>query len=154
MTRMHRRTFLVAALLTACTRSREGAASSAGMPWPADRVVRAKDFASELATANPKPTIVHVGPNVLFKRGHVPGAVHGGEAGDPAGLQAIADLLAPLPRTSDLVLYCGCCPYEHCQNIRPAYAKAVELGFQRVRVIDLPTSLKVDWTDQGLALET
>ncbi len=149
---MRRRTFLVAALLAACSR-RESSSTSSDPPWPQARVVRGKDLAREIAGAEPRPRVVHVGPEVLFKRARVPSAVHGGEAGDPDGLEALAHLLGSVPHDSDIVLYCGCCPYKDCPNIRPAYWRALALGIERVRVLDLPTNLKTDWTDHGLPVE-
>lgn len=150
---MHRRDFLIAATLVACSRSGDTRAG-APSPWPADRVVSAEDLARAVSAAGARPHVMHVGPAVLFKRAHVPTAVHAGEGGDPDGLAEIATALTPLAHDTDLVLYCGCCPYENCPNIRPAYSKAVELGFTKVRVLDLPTNLKTDWTDHGLPVET
>jgi thiosulfate/3-mercaptopyruvate sulfurtransferase len=152
---MRRREFLAAvvpAVLVACSRPKGGGGGS-GMPWPADRVVRSEDLAREIAGAGPKPRIVHVGPEILYERGQVPGAVHAGTASDPEGLAAIGKYLGGLPHDTDVVLYCGCCRYEDCPNIRPAYKKAVGVGLTRARVLDLPTNLTTDWEKHGLPLE-
>jgi thiosulfate/3-mercaptopyruvate sulfurtransferase len=155
---VRRREFLILTALAACKTSSspdDRAASRASFPWPPDRLVTSADLAKQLAgTDAQRPHIVHVGPERLFKIAHVPGAVHAGETGDADGLEAFARWLAPLPRDADLVVYCGCCPYKNCPNIRPAYAKAVALGWTRVRVLDLPTTLKADWTEHGFPTES
>jgi ribonucleotide monophosphatase NagD (HAD superfamily) len=153
-----RRQFLILATLAACktsSSSDDPAASRASVPWTPDRLVTSADLAKELAGPQAqRPRVVHVGPERLFKNAHVPGAIHAGEAGDAEGLEAFARWLAPVPRDVDLVVYCGCCPYKNCPNIRPAYSKAVATGFTHVRVLDLPTTLKADWTEHGLPTES
>ena len=39
---------------------------------------------------------------------------------------------------------------ERCPNIRPAFAVLHDLGFTKLRVLDLPTSFEVDWAEKGL----
>jgi thiosulfate/3-mercaptopyruvate sulfurtransferase len=155
---VRRRDFLILTTLAACkasSSSDDPAASRASFPWTPDRLVASSELAKQLAGAERmRPRVVHVGPERLFKSAHVPGAVHVGEAGDADGLEAFARWLASLPRDTDLVVYCGCCPYKNCPNIRPAYSKAVAMGFTNARVLDLPTTLKADWTDHGLPTET
>lgn len=155
---MKRREFLILAALAGCktsSSSDDPAASRAPVPWTPDRLVTSADLAKQLTGHEAqRPHVVHVGPERLFKTAHVPGAVHAGEAGDAEGLGAFARWLASVPRDADLVVYCGCCPYKNCPNIRPAYSKAVTMGFTHVRVLDLPTTLKVDWTERGLPTES
>jgi hypothetical protein len=38
---------------------------------------------------------------------------------------------------------------ERCPNSRPAFAALRDLGFTKLRVLDLPTSFEVDWADKG-----
>jgi rhodanese-related sulfurtransferase len=56
---------------------------------------------------------------------------------------------ASLPKDSPVVIYCGCCPWDHCPNIRPAFAELKKAGFTRVRVLYLATGLGVDWVEKG-----
>lgn len=152
---MKRREFLVLPLLAACKGSREepGAARGA-LPWPPERAVSSADLAAQLTAPEvQRPRVAHVGPKRLFQSGHVPGAAYVGEAGERDGLAALERWLSPLPRDANVVVYCGCCPYKNCPNIRPAYDKAVAMGFTRVRVLDLPTTFKADWADHGLPVE-
>lgn len=155
---LKRRDFLLFAALAGCKTAEsdhDPAASRTSFPWTPDRLVASADLAKELAGPEAqRPRVAHVGPAKLFKSARVPGAVHVGEASEADGLAAIARWLEPLPRDADVVLYCGCCPYKNCPNIRPAYAKAAAMGFTRTRVLDLPTTLKADWTDHGLPVES
>lgn len=147
---MRRRSFLLLTLAAGCSRS--PAEDRSTVPWPADRAVASAELAKELSR-DPPPRVVHVGPAQLFRSARVPSAIHTGEAGEDDGLAALERWLSPLARDTDVVLYCGCCPYKNCPNIRPAYRKAVALGFTRVRVLDLPTTFKADWAALGLPVE-
>lgn len=155
---MHRRTFLVFGLLLGCSKASSSSSEDdrhpRGVPWQRSQVVLARALAEELARPSPdRPRVVHVGPAILFKSAHVPGAEHVSEAGTSDGLAVLERWLGPMDRATRVVLYCGCCPYQSCPNIRPAFAKALALGFTNVRVLDLPTTLKADWTDLGLPVE-
>ena len=121
------------------------------VPWAASDVERAEEVASTLA-AKDAPIVIHVGPEVLFKRGHVAGARWGGEAGTDEGLAKLAEVAATLPKDRDVVVYCGCCPRSDCPNIRPAYAKLKSLGL-RVKVLDMPSNFRRDWQDKRFPVE-
>jgi thiosulfate/3-mercaptopyruvate sulfurtransferase len=56
---------------------------------------------------------------------------------------------ATLPKTTNVVIYCGCCPMERCPNVRPAFTALRELGLAKLRVLILPTSFEVDWAEKG-----
>ncbi|MFT3945378.1 MAG: hypothetical protein QM763_00275 [Agriterribacter sp.] len=58
-------------------------------------------------------------------------------------------LLAKEKKYKEIIVYCGCCPYKNCPNIRPAYAILNTLGFTNFKLLDLPQNLKVDWIDRG-----
>lgn len=58
-----------------------------------------------------------------------------------------------IPLTREIVLYCGCCPWRDCPNIRPAFRVFRELGFTRVKVLYLPASFAQDWVEKGFPVE-
>ncbi len=122
---------------------------------PTSHLVQPKDLARELASlgADPRPTILYVGFRTLFAGGHIPGAIYHGSASTPQGLADIRNWAASLPRTTNLVIYCGCCPFERCPNIRPAFTLLRDLGFTHLRVLHLPTSFAIDWADKNYAIE-
>ncbi len=124
-------------------------------PWPSSQVLQAADFARELAGAKGanSPTIVYVGFRTLFEGGHVPDASFHGTASKEEGLAELKKWLATLPRSANVVIYCGCCPFDRCPNIRPAYNALHELGFTHVRVLVLPTSFAADWVEKGYPMQ-
>jgi hypothetical protein len=122
---------------------------------PTSQLMQPADLTRELASANneSRPTIVYVGFRTLFAGGHIPGATYHGSASTQQGLADIKQWAASLPRTTNLVIYCGCCPFERCPNIRPAFALFRDMGFTRLRVLELHSSFAVDWVDKNYAVE-
>ena len=100
-----------------------------------------------------KPTILYVGPRLFYAQAHIRGAEFIGPAGNPQSLETLRKRIAALPKASPVVLYCGCCPWDHCPNIRPAYRELRSAGFSRVKVLFLPTSFGHDWVDKGYPVE-
>ncbi|MFL6463384.1 MAG: hypothetical protein ACJ73N_03115, partial [Bryobacteraceae bacterium] len=48
-----------------------------------------------------------------------------------------------------IVIYCGCCPFDKCPNIHPAYNTLKDLGFTDVKVVVNKTNLHTDWVSKG-----
>lgn len=99
------------------------------------------------------PTIVFVGFRSLYVGGHVPDASFHSTASTEEGLAELKTWAASLPRSTEIVIYCGCCPMDKCPNIRPAYTTLSGMGFKKVRVLVLPTSFAVDWADKGYPMQ-
>ena len=112
-------------------------------------------FAAELAGASgaDKPVVVCTAPPFLYRIGHIPGAVLHGPASSPEGLASLKNWAQSLPRTANVVVYCGCCPLANCPNLAPAYAALKGLGFTRVRVLLLEDNFKTSWIDRGYPYE-
>jgi thiosulfate/3-mercaptopyruvate sulfurtransferase len=121
-------------------------------PWSATQAVQPSDFAKELAGKS-APMVLFVGYERLFNAGHISGAQFHGSSGNSEGLAEIRKWAEPLPRSTNLVIYCGCCPMGKCPNIRPAFALLHDMGFTKLRVLILPTSFAVDWVGQGLPFD-
>ena len=119
-------------------------------PAPA-QLIEPADLARLLSdTSNLRPEVVHVGFPILFRSGHITGSRHIGPASTPEGLQALKEALRAIPPEYSIVLYCGCCPWADCPNVRPALQLAQELGRDDVKLLHLPRNLQRDWIDQGL----
>lgn len=123
--------------------------------WKDEQVLHAADLEREIGNPNDgsAPTIVYVGFRTLFEGGHIPAASFHGTASKEEGLGALKKWLATLPRSINLVIYCGCCPFDRCPNIRPAYAALHEMGFTHLRVLVLPTSFAADWVEKGYPMQ-
>jgi thiosulfate/3-mercaptopyruvate sulfurtransferase len=124
-------------------------------PWTDAQALQAADFVRELGNAKggSAPTIVYVGFRTLFEGGHVPAASFHGTASKEEGLAELKKWVGGLPRSTNLVIYCGCCPFDRCPNIRPAYAALHEMGFTHVRVLVLATSFAADWVEKGYPMQ-
>jgi thiosulfate/3-mercaptopyruvate sulfurtransferase len=118
-------------------------------PWTKAESVEARNLIEELNDPKTAPTVVFVGFQRLYTAGHIEGAQFHGSGGNPEGLKEIKTWAATLPRTRNLVIYCGCCPMERCPNVRPAFTALHELGFAKLRVLVLPTSFEADWAEKG-----
>lgn len=95
------------------------------------------------------PTLLQVGFNTLYQEAHIPGAIHAGPAVSPSGIALLRQTVARLDRHKLLVIYCGCCPWTRCPNIRPAYHALRKMGFTSVKVVYLPHNFGTDWVNHG-----
>ena len=122
--------------------------------WAADlAVIQPKELAGQLAGHRAVIVVLQVGPNVLYRSRHIPGAIYAGPANKPEGLELLKAEAGKLPRDREIVLYCGCCPWDHCPNIRPAVELMRQMGFAHVRALYVPDNFKADWIDQGYPVE-
>src|SRR6266700_1221889 len=100
-----------------------------GDPWPKSAVVEPADLSETLRSAAKKPAVICVAFPVLYRSKHITQAVYAGPGNKPEGIEALKKAAAGMPKDSDVVIYCGCCPMERCPNIRPAYQTLKEMGF-------------------------
>jgi thiosulfate/3-mercaptopyruvate sulfurtransferase len=124
-------------------------------PWTAANTVRPADLVQELAksTGTNKPVVVCAAPAFLYRNGHVPGALFHGPASTKQGLSDLRRWAQSLSRSTNLVVYCGCCPLDQCPNLRPAFGALRDMGFTRLRVLVLPNSFGIDWVEKGYPVE-
>jgi thiosulfate/3-mercaptopyruvate sulfurtransferase len=122
---------------------------AASDPWSTRDLMQPAD----LVAMKSQPTIFYVGFPVLYRAAHLPGAVLAGPCSKSEGVELLTKALRPLPRNREIVLYCGCCPFQKCPNIRPAYQAAAGLGFSRIRVLVIETNLHTDWIAKGYPIE-
>jgi thiosulfate/3-mercaptopyruvate sulfurtransferase len=120
-------------------------------PW-GDRTVSPADLVKELAGPD-KPVVVCTAPPSMYRMGHIPGAVLYGPTSYPQPLNELTAWAQALPKTSSVVIYCGCCPLADCPNLRPAYNALKDMGFKRLRVLILPVNFGVDWVEMGYPVE-
>lgn len=118
---------------------------TAGDPWTTNDLLQPKDVAAHLKG----PLILHVGFPVLYRAAHIAGTEYAGPGSKAEGIELLKKTVAKEPRDREIILYCGCCPWEKCPNIRPAFAALHDMGFTRVKVMVVPENLKTDWIDKG-----
>lgn len=103
--------------------------------------------------AQGKPLILQIGSHTLFTEAHIPGSEYAGAAATPEGLTTLRIRVAKLPKNAPIVLYCGCCPWGRCPNIRPAYRELHGFGFTNVKVLYLAQDFGTDWANKGFPVE-
>ena len=101
------------------------------------------------APAGAKPLVIQVGSHVLYTQAHIPGAEYIGPASSESRLQQLRKRVAPLPRDKFIVIYCGCCPWSHCPNIKPADDALRAMGFTNVKVLYIADNFGANWVDKG-----
>ncbi|HKD50263.1 MAG TPA: hypothetical protein VKB90_05675 [Candidatus Acidoferrum sp.] len=148
-------TFLLALSLVSLTvPDIQGQEKKAAEPWSSSETMPPAVLAKMLTDKYLSvPTVVFVGFRSLYGGGHVPDASYHGTASTEQGLAELKAWATSLPRSTELVIYCGCCPMDKCPNIRPAYTALSALGFKKVRVLTLPTSFAADWAEKGYPIQ-
>lgn len=124
-------------------------------PWTDAQTVKPADLVKEMVDTKGAhhPVLVCSGFRILYEGAHIPGAAFHGPASKREGLDDLKKWAQGIPRTADVVVYCGCCPFERCPNIRPAFETLRSMGFQHLRVLALPNDLAKDWVAQGYPIE-
>jgi len=117
-------------------------------------VLQPKELAATLSTqSGERPVLFHVGFPVLYRNKHIPGSTYAGPGAKPEGIETLKAAAAKLPRDRQIVLYCGCCPWDRCPNIKPAIQALREMGFQNVKALYIANTMAKDWFDQGYPAE-
>jgi rhodanese-related sulfurtransferase len=116
-------------------------------------LIQPGDVAARLAAKGAGPVIFHVGPNVLYRNKHIPGSVYAGPGSRPEGLEALRVAAGKLPHDREIILYCGCCPWSNCPNVKPAVELLKQMGFTRVKAMFVATNFAKDWIDKGYPVE-
>jgi len=116
--------------------------------------IQPQELAKLLKSGSEKPLILYVGFHTLYHGGHIPGAEFIGAVSQEAGKNDLIKRVQPLPRTTFVVVYCGCCPWTHCPNVKPALAQLRSMGFTKARVLYLENNFRTDWADKGYPVAT
>jgi len=92
----------------------------------------------------PLPVIISVGPGAL-----IPHSIDIGPVQEKENLDKLRKQLSKLPKDTSVVVYCGCCPFEHCPNVRPAIQALKDMHFTNYKLLDLSHNVRKDWIDKG-----
>ena len=117
---------------------------------PSSRLVNPAELVKALQTSGgQKPLMIQVGSHVLYSQAHIPGSEYIGPAASANGIDQLRKRVASLPKSTYIVLYCGCCPWDHCPNVKPADDALQALGFTNVKVLYIANNFGTDWVDKG-----
>lgn len=119
-------------------------------PWRPDQLMEPKDLAAIIDSSTvAKPVIISVGPAGLIKDAVSIGAVH-----EKENFDKLKEFLSKEKKDRQIVIYCGCCPFEQCPNIRPAFKLLNEMKFTNQKLLNLSHNLKTDWINNGYPMTT
>ena len=114
-------------------------------PWTAEQLMAPADMAARINKAGAsQPLLICVGPSGIIK-----GSIEAGPSRDKENLDKLRKLLSKEDRNREVVIYCGCCPFEHCPNVRPAWSLLTEMHFTHAKLLNLSHNIKIDWIDHG-----
>jgi thiosulfate/3-mercaptopyruvate sulfurtransferase len=113
-------------------------------------LIQPKELAARLEA---KPVVLQVGPNVLYRSHRIPGAIYAGPGSKPEGLALLRNAVAKLAHDREIVIYCGCCPWDRCPNIQPSLDLLQQLGFSHVKALYIADNFKTNWIDAGYPVE-
>ena len=114
-------------------------------PWLPEQLMEPAALAAILNNPAAKQPVIY---NIGFGGG-VKNSIGEGPVKENVNLAKWKKQLQDLPRSTNIVIYCGCCPFEHCPNIRPAFTLLNQMGFTNQKLLNLPHNIKVDWFDKG-----
>jgi rhodanese-related sulfurtransferase len=86
---------------------------------------------------------------LLYTQAHIPGSEYIGPASSETELQSLRKRVESLSRNKFIVLYCGCCPWSHCPNVKPADDALRAMGFTNVKVLYIADNFGADWVEKG-----
>jgi thiosulfate/3-mercaptopyruvate sulfurtransferase len=135
---------LLLILLSACF-------AAAAQPPDGLHQISPEDLVKQLSVK--APLILNVGPRSLYDQAHIRGAEYVGAGSSDEGRTALTKRLKTLPKKTSIVLYCGCCPWEHCPNVDPALKTLTKLGFTNVKVLYIAHNIGDDWVSKGYPVE-
>jgi hypothetical protein len=119
-------------------------------PWKATDIMSGEELSKVISSGSAaRPVIFQVGIEALYREAHIPDSIFAGPAAEPEGLALLKSKSKTIPRSKEIVIYCGCCPWKDCPNIKPAFVALQQLGFKKVKLLNIPTDFHQDWVNKG-----
>jgi thiosulfate/3-mercaptopyruvate sulfurtransferase len=120
--------------------------SSAQNPenWTSKEITEPSALAATLKAHKDLPLMFSVGPAAV-----IPGSVEIGMVNDEKNLAKFKEQISKLSKSANILIYCGCCPFDHCPNVRPAIALLKSMQFTNYHLLNLPHNIKTDWIAKG-----
>lgn len=117
---------------------------------PSTRLINPEDLVKTLQSSKAEnPLMIQVGSHVLYSQAHIPGSEYIGPASSDAAVQQLRKRVESLPRNKFILIYCGCCPWGHCPNVKPADDALHAMGFTNIKVLYIANNFGADWVDKG-----
>ena len=117
-------------------------------PWSKSQLLEPKLLSSSIESEKDLPKIISIGPGVVIGK-----SIGVGECRYNENIEKLKSLVSSYSKDDQIVLYCGCCPFKNCPNIRPAFTLLNELGFKNHKLLNIQNNIKADWIDMGYQTE-
>ena len=124
-------------------------ASVSATSIPSGHLIQVPELVKLLQSGQQQPLVLQVGSHIFFAEAHIKGSRYAGPGSQPAGLTLLENTVASLPKDHYIVLYCGCCPWDKCPNVGPAFQRLKTLGYSNVKVLYLANNFGDDWVARG-----
>jgi rhodanese-related sulfurtransferase len=136
---------LLGSITTAYTFSHtRNSSNPSGEPWTPKQLMEPSVLAGKLAGKEKKPVVFDIGPSGLIQT-----AIEIGPGQEGKNIEHLKKELIKLDKSTEVVVYCGCCPFKNCPNIRPAFEALNQAGFKNASLLNLSENLRVDWIAKG-----
>jgi thiosulfate/3-mercaptopyruvate sulfurtransferase len=112
--------------------------------WTSKELTGPSALAAVLQSTKDVPVIFSVGPDAV-----IPHSIYIGMVKDEKNMAKFKEEISKLSKSASILIYCGCCPFEHCPNVRPAIALLKSMQFTNYHLLDLPHNIKTDWIAKG-----
>ena len=120
------------------------AAAQNPINWTNDQLLQPSELATALKDNKDISVIFSIGPGAIIPHSRDMGMIK-----EEDNMKKFKQELESLPKDTSIVIYCGCCPYEHCPNVRPAIELLKEMKFTNYKLLDLTHNIKIDWINKG-----
>ena len=117
--------------------------TSSQEPWKPSQLMAPEKLATAIKN-NKAPLIICIGTADI-----IPNSVNIGMTNYPQNVEKLKAYLKNIPKDKEIVIYCGCCPFEHCPNIRPAFKVLNGMGFKNHKLLNLSNNIRTDWINKG-----
>lgn len=107
----------------------------------------------QLLDAKKAPAMFQVGSRLFFLEAHIAGSTYAGPGSSEQGLNLLQQAVGGMAKDKLIVLYCGCCPWDRCPNVGPAWKHLHDLGYSNVKVLYLVHNFGDDWVAKGYPTE-
>lgn len=117
-------------------------------PWNPNQLMSPAALAEKIVQNRMQHTVViNIGPDAVIKNSY-----NAGPANEEENIIKLKKYLSGISQDKEVVIYCGCCPFDICPNIRPAFKTLQEMDFVNAKLLNIPKNIKTDWIDKGFPI--
>lgn len=120
------------------------ACAQAPINWTANQLMQPSELALKINAHEKLPVIISIGPGAI-----IPNSIDIGMISDGNNKDKFIQAISKLDKNSSIVIYCGCCPFDRCPNVRPAIEELKKRKFTNYKLLNLSTNIKTDWISKG-----